>query len=331
MSLASTLALRPSWFSSLTWQSWFIWGLFNLFGKVLRYQQVVLWIFQSCFGGLVIGFLLGGPYLACLLSFFPSFDASEEVLPNQSDGGFAPTIGLTIFLSLLPTVLMIIFRTFFSLKARQTLKQRKNWERQSWNQAEIMKQPVIFKQHSNKWRTELKSTAQSPLALQDLKIPMFQAKADAFSQHKLQAWYFLFQMVFVVLVTTVGKSVVSRFRALLEDPTSATEIMASSLPNATHFYMTYLVLQWTRHAMEMLRHSSLPLPSHVNSVVVERALSLVWRRKDANRRCLWMVVCFEDLSTQVSSRRPKQTCDWDTVCQCVCLLQWRLTSNNPRL
>ena len=31
--------------------------------------------------------------------------------------GFAPTLGLTIFISLLPTVLMIIFRTFFTLKA----------------------------------------------------------------------------------------------------------------------------------------------------------------------------------------------------------------------
>eukprot|EP00913_Durusdinium_trenchii_P017801 g16726.t1 len=36
--------------------------------------------------------------------------------------GFAPTLGLLLFLSLLPTVLMIIFRTFFSLKDWETKK-----------------------------------------------------------------------------------------------------------------------------------------------------------------------------------------------------------------
>ncbi|CAK9073967.1 Calcium permeable stress-gated cation channel 1 (AtCSC1) (Hyperosmolality-gated Ca2+ permeable channel 1.2) (AtOSCA1.2) [Durusdinium trenchii] len=110
--------------------------------------------------------------------------------------GFAPTLGLLLFLSLLPTVLMIIFRTFFSLK---------DW-------------------------------------------------ADAYSQHKLQFWYFLFQLIFVVLVTTVGKSIVDRAKDIWNDPSSAPQLMAESLPNASHFYMTYLVLQWARHAMEMLRY-----------------------------------------------------------------------------
>ena len=111
--------------------------------------------------------------------------------------GFAPTLGLTLFLSLLTVVLMIIFQSFFSLKA------------------------------------------------------------DAHAQHKLQRWYFTFQLIFVVLVTTIGKSLVSQFQAVLEAPRPVFYIMAGSLPNASHFYMTYLILQWTKKAMEILRYMNL--------------------------------------------------------------------------
>lgn len=111
--------------------------------------------------------------------------------------GFAPTLGLTLFLALLTTVLVLIFQTFFCLKA------------------------------------------------------------NAYAQHKLQWWYFTFQLIFVVLVTTIGRSLVSQFQAVLESPTSVFDILANSLPKATHFYMTYLILQWTKKALEILRYMNL--------------------------------------------------------------------------
>ena len=49
----------------------------------------------------------------------------------------------------------------------------------------------------------------------------------------------------------------SQFQAVLEAPTSVFEILANSLPNASHFYMTYLILQWTKKAPEILRYMNL--------------------------------------------------------------------------
>lgn len=85
----------------------------------------------------------------------------------------------------------------------------------------------------------------------------FVLKSDSFAQHKLQFWFFLFQLIFVVLVTTLGKSILTRFPEIAQNPQDMLEIMADSLPNASHYYMTYLVLQWSRRAMEMLRYMPL--------------------------------------------------------------------------
>ncbi|CAE7285961.1 unnamed protein product, partial [Symbiodinium pilosum] len=78
-----------------------------------------------------------------------------------------------------------------------------------------------------------------------------------FAQHKLQFWFFVFQLIFVVLVTTVGKSLLEEAKKLVDAPTSVFTIMAENVPSVTHYYMTYLVLQWSAHAMEMLRYMNL--------------------------------------------------------------------------
>merc|ERR1719378_635489 len=61
--------------------------------------------------------------------------------------GLAPTMGLQFMVAFLPTFLIIIFRSFFTLYA------------------------------------------------------------DAYAQHKLQIWYFWFQVFFVILATSVGQDV----------------------------------------------------------------------------------------------------------------------------
>eukprot|EP00931_Biecheleriopsis_adriatica_P070778 TRINITY_DN4458_c0_g1_i1.p1 TRINITY_DN4458_c0_g1~~TRINITY_DN4458_c0_g1_i1.p1 ORF type:complete len:746 (-),score=134.59 TRINITY_DN4458_c0_g1_i1:60-2297(-) len=145
----------------------------------------------ACVVGLFIGFIpivLAVTTLATTITLGP-------LQPVWA--GLAPTIGLMLFLGLLPTVLLAIFRNFFVLRA------------------------------------------------------------DAWAQHALQLWYFIFQLIFVVLVTAVGQSLVTQVQRLAQDPTSIFQTLAGSLPSATHFYMNYIVLQWAAHAMELLRMANL--------------------------------------------------------------------------
>merc|ERR1719359_2383255 len=72
--------------------------------------------------------------------------------------GLAPTMGLQVMVAFLPTLLILIFRLFFTLKA------------------------------------------------------------DAFAQHKVQVWYFWFQVVFVILATAVGQDALGFMRTLVEKP-----------------------------------------------------------------------------------------------------------------
>lgn len=108
----------------------------------------------------------------------------------------APTLGLTVMVSMLPTFLILIFDTFFTLP-------------DSW-----------------------------------------------LAQEMLQNWYFIFQVVFVLLVTAIGSSVVEFTETLVTDPFAIFTLLGEKLPDATHFYMNYLVLQWTTHFMSLLRTSN---------------------------------------------------------------------------
>jgi len=85
----------------------------------------------------------------------------------------------------------------------------------------------------------------------------FVLKADAWLQHKIQEWYFYFQVIFVLLVTAVGSSLVDTLESLAENPLSLFALLASTLPNSTHFYLNFLPLQWVAHAQNLLRTSNL--------------------------------------------------------------------------
>lgn len=114
------------------------------------------------------------------------------------DGGpiweaFAPTVGLQVMVSFLPTFLLIIFRWFFTLKA------------------------------------------------------------DAWAQHKLMTIYFWFNIVFVVLVAAIGRSVAEFTIAIFTEPAIVPELLGATMPDATHFYMNFLVLQWASHMQNLMR------------------------------------------------------------------------------
>jgi len=72
-------------------------------------------------------------------------------------------------------------------------------------------------------------------------------------QAKLQEWYFWFQVIFVVLVTAVGRSVLTAAQTLLERPMSASALLSASLPASSNFYLNYLVIQWLSSCLELTR------------------------------------------------------------------------------
>jgi len=72
-------------------------------------------------------------------------------------------------------------------------------------------------------------------------------------QHHLQNWYFAFQVVFVLLVTAVGSSLFLTATRLVNRPMEVFTLLADSLPQATHFYLNFFVVQAGAAAMELLR------------------------------------------------------------------------------
>merc|ERR1719191_318892 len=82
----------------------------------------------------------------------------------------------------------------------------------------------------------------------------FTLKGEAFAQSKLQIWYFWFQVVFVILAAAIGQNVRGFTETLIENPLQIFSVLANTMPYATHFFMNYLVLQWTTHSMVLTRY-----------------------------------------------------------------------------
>lgn len=57
-----------------------------------------------------------------------------------------------------------------------------------------------------------------------------------------QNWYFAFQAVNSFLVVTLASAAVSSIQTIIEDPTSALSLLATKLPKASNFYLSYLCL-----------------------------------------------------------------------------------------
>jgi hypothetical protein len=82
----------------------------------------------------------------------------------------------------------------------------------------------------------------------------FKLKDDAWAQQMLQKWLFLFQVVFVILVTAIGGSMMEFLDTLVEKPFAIFALLGQTMPQATHFYMNYLALQWPTHTMVLMRY-----------------------------------------------------------------------------
>ena len=65
----------------------------------------------------------------------------------------------------------------------------------------------------------------------------------AYVELRTQNFYFSFQVIQVFLVTTLTSGASSAGYAIFQDPSSATGLLATSLPKASNFYISYFILQ----------------------------------------------------------------------------------------
>merc|ERR1719230_253512 len=85
----------------------------------------------------------------------------------------------------------------------------------------------------------------------------FASTSGAMAQFHMQSCLFAFNMLFVVLVTTIGRSLFLTAQSLAESPDSFFDLLALALPTSSHFYLQYVILGWFGVALEQLRLSNL--------------------------------------------------------------------------
>lgn len=63
------------------------------------------------------------------------------------------------------------------------------------------------------------------------------------AEYTLQNYYFAFQVVQVFLVATLGSAASSVVTQIIDNPASVMSLLSTSLPKASNFYLSYIVLQ----------------------------------------------------------------------------------------
>ena len=75
---------------------------------------------------------------------------------------------------------------------------------------------------------------------------------------KTQAWFFVFSVFQVFLVTTFSSGAAAVATKIAEDPSQTPRLLAEALPKASNFYLTYFILQGTASAAStVLNYSDL--------------------------------------------------------------------------
>ena len=90
--------------------------------------------------------------------------------------------------------------------------------------------------------------------------------------------YFVFQVVQVFLVTTLSAAISASLTKILENPLSVRNLLSESLPKASNFYVSYLILQGLAMSATRVVH----LPSLHRAVFAKgktpRMMSTRWHR-----------------------------------------------------
>lgn len=82
-------------------------------------------------------------------------------------------------------------------------------------------------------------------------------KSGTSVQLKLQRWYSWFLLIFVLLVTSLGRGLTITLVIIAQEPAVIISLLAASLPSASHFYFNYVILGWAVHCFSLLRASNM--------------------------------------------------------------------------
>jgi len=93
-----------------------------------------------------------------------------------------------------------------------------------------------------------------PTVLMQIFYAFFSLKAHAWAQLHLQTWYFWFMVVFVVLVSSIGRGLIPRTLEILSQPTHTIATVAENLPSVSNFYLGYILVRWTSHGLDITRY-----------------------------------------------------------------------------
>lgn len=63
------------------------------------------------------------------------------------------------------------------------------------------------------------------------------------SELQVQAWYFVFQIIQVFLVTALSSSATAFIPKIINEPHHVPELLAENIPKSSNFYLTYFILQ----------------------------------------------------------------------------------------
>ncbi|CAE8628599.1 unnamed protein product [Polarella glacialis] len=92
-----------------------------------------------------------------------------------------------------------------------------------------------------------------PSILHEIFKRFYRIRSGSMLQHRMQRWYFLFLLVYVLLVTAVGSSLIQTAASIAESPLELWRLLAATLPDTTNFYLSYAVLQWSTPFFDLLR------------------------------------------------------------------------------
>merc|ERR1711964_258862 len=71
---------------------------------------------------------------------------------------------------------------------------------------------------------------------------------------KTQHWYMAFQVIQVFLITTFSSGAASVVTDIIDDPSSATTLLAENLPKASNFFISYIIVLGVNRGSGSLEH-----------------------------------------------------------------------------
>jgi hypothetical protein len=76
-------------------------------------------------------------------------------------------------------------------------------------------------------------------------------------QLKVQSWYFLLEVLYVILVVAIGSGLETFIAKLADHPLDIFNILADTMPSSSNFYGTYIILQWFSQCLILTRYMNL--------------------------------------------------------------------------